>query len=143
MIRKAATDDIPIIVGIERECFSSPWSEDSFISSFANSSNHFFIAETDGAAVGYIGVSVVVDEGYILNVAVLPRFRRQGIARELLNHVIGIYEKDLKFLTLEVRPSNSAALGLYEDFAFERAGERRDYYSNPKENAFILTKYFS
>ncbi len=93
--------------------------------------------------MGYIGVSVVVDEGYILNVAVLPRFRRQGIARELLNHVIGIYEKDLKFLTLEVRPSNSAALGLYESFAFERAGERRDYYSNPKENALILTKYFS
>ena len=143
MIRKATTDDIPVIARIERECFASPWSEKSLISSFANSSNHFFIAETDGEAAGYMGVSVIVDEGYILNVAVLPVFRRQGTARELLNHVIGIYEKDLKLLTLEVRPSNSAALGLYEDFAFERAGERRDYYSNPKENALILTKYFS
>ena len=63
MIRKATTDDIPVIARIERECFASPWSEKSFISSFANSSNHFFIAETDGEAAGYMGVSVIVDEG--------------------------------------------------------------------------------
>lgn len=142
-IRELRENDIPSIAEIERSCFSSPWSEDSIKSSFDNSSNHFYIAEIDGIISGYIGLSVVLDEGYILNVAVLPDHRRKGIAKALLNEIINIYEKDLKFLTLEVRPSNTAAIGLYEGFGFERVGSRKNYYRNPAEDALLLTKFIN
>lgn len=143
IIKELRENDIPSIDEIERSCFSSPWSEDSIKSSFKNSSNHFYAAETDGIIAGYIGLSVVLDEGYILNVAVIPDQRRKGIAKALLNEVINIYKKDLQFLTLEVRPSNTAAIGLYEGFGFERVGSRKNYYRNPTEDALLLTKYFN
>lgn len=143
MIRELKQSEIPCIAEIERRCFSSPWSEESIKDSFANSSNHFYVAECDGVIAGYIGLSVIIDEGYILNVATLPDYRRRGIAKALINNIINIYNEKLAFLTLEVRPSNMAAVKLYKSFGFEKAGERRDYYRNPRENALILTKIFN
>ena len=143
IIKKASVSEITVIAEIEKECFSSPWSENSVRDSFNNKSNYFYIAEADGKTVGYIGLSISLNEAYILNIAVLPAYRRQGTARALLTHVINIYEDELSFLTLEVRPSNTAALKLYEGFGFKQVGERKDYYRNPAENALLLTKYFN
>lgn len=143
IIRELTEKDIPVIAEIERQCFSHPWSEQSIKSSFENSSNRFFAAETDGIVIGYIGLSVVLDEGYILNVATLPEYRRQGAAKALINRVIDVYNDKLRFLTLEVRPSNMAAIGLYEGFGFESVGLRKNYYHNPTEDAVLLTKFFN
>lgn len=143
IIRKAIESDIPQIALIEKACFSRPWTEDSIRDSFNNKSNCFYIAEADGKAVGYIGLSVVLDEGYILNVATLPDYRRQGIAASLISHIINVYKDELRFLTLEVRPSNTAAIRLYEGFGFEKAGERKNYYRNPTENALLLTLFIN
>lgn len=143
IIRKAIESDIPQIALIEKACFSRPWTEDSIRDSFNNKSNCFYIAEADGKTVGYIGLSVVLDEGYILNVATLPDYRRQGIAASLISHIINVYKDELRFLTLEVRPSNTAAIRLYEGFGFEKAGERKNYYRNPVENALLLTLFIN
>lgn len=134
--------EIPIIAELEKASFSKPWSEDSIRSSYNSSSCKFFTAKTD-RIVGYIGLSIAADEGYILNVAVFPEYRGKGIGTSLVNYLIDSYKDKLSFLTLEVRPSNKAAVNMYYSLGFEKAGERPSYYSSPKENALLLTKYFN
>ena len=93
-----------------------------------------------GKVVGYAGLLVVADEGYITNVAVDPTYRRRGIARALFGACFAAGELD--FLTLEVRPSNAAALSLYRELGFQPVGRRRDFYTDPTEDALLLTKTF-
>jgi ribosomal-protein-alanine N-acetyltransferase len=83
----------------------------------------------------------VLDELHVNNLAVLPDFRRRGVASALLTYVLeeGMRMGALR-ATLEVRRSNTAALMLYERFGFTVAGIRRDYYTNPQEDALILWK---
>ena len=97
-----------------------------------------------GDVLGYAGLLVAADEGYITNVAVDPSRRRQGVAAQLLQ-VFDDFARGnrLAFLTLEVRPSNAAAIALYEGFGFREVGRRRNYYDLPKEDALILTKYYT
>ena len=94
--------------------------------------------------IGYAGLLVAADEGYITNVAVDPSRRRQGVAAQLLQ-VFDNFARgnQLAFLTLEVRPSNTAAIALYLGFGFREVGRRRNYYDLPKEDALILTKYYT
>ena len=127
---------------LERMCFSRPWSKKMLAEELDNQCAAFLVAvepETE-QPVGYAGLLVVADEGYISNVAVDPAGRRQGVANQLLqvfdSFARGIH---LAFLTLEVRPSNAAAIALYEGFGFAEAGRRRNYYDLPKEDAQILT----
>ena len=96
-----------------------------------------------GEVLGYAGLHVVLDEGYIDNVAVRPSCRRQGIADRLLDVFCRFGQAKLAFLTLEVRPSNTAAVALYEKHGFQEAGRRKDYYENPKEDALLLTRQFA
>jgi ribosomal-protein-alanine N-acetyltransferase len=141
MIRELKESEIPLIADIERVCFSTPWSEKSIEDSYCLDCNHFFVCESEGRIAGYIGLSIAADEGYILNVAVLPEYRRKGIGEALVRYVITGFG-DLAFVTLEVRPSNTAAVALYQKLGFERVGERKNYYRNPDENALLLTKFF-
>lgn len=141
MIRELKESEIPLIADIERVCFSTPWSEKSIEDSFCLDCNHFFVCESEGRIAGYIGLSIAADEGYILNVAVLPEYRRKGIGEALVRYVITGFG-DLAFVTLEVRPSNTVAVALYQKLGFERVGERKNYYRNPDENALLLTKFF-
>ena len=86
----------------------------------------------------------MADEGYILNVAVLPRYCGQGIGKALVNTVLDYAENNnLAFVTLEVRVSNAPAISLYTSLGFEKVGERKNYYSNPTENALLLTKFYN
>ena len=131
---------------LERMCFSRPWSKKMLAEELDNQCAAFLVAvepETE-KAVGYAGLLVVADEGYITNVAVDPSCRRQGVAAQLLQ-VFDNFAKGnhLAFLTLEVRPSNAAAIALYEGFGFREVGRRRNYYDLPKEDALILTKYYT
>lgn len=128
---------------IEEACFAHPWSRQSVESELANE-NSVFIAAVEGEKViGYIGMSVVIDEGYIFNVAVNADFRRKGVGTALINELVTYGKKnDLCFITLEVRESNQAAISLYSDFGFIKVGERKNYYSDPAENAILMTKYF-
>ena len=138
-------DHLEELEKLERICFSRPWSRKMLAEELENQCAAFLVAEdsVSGRVLGYAGLMVVADEGYITNVAVFPEYRRQGIAAQILQVFVQFAEANrLAFLTLEVRPSNAAALALYQDFGFEEVGRRKNYYALPKEDALILTKYF-
>lgn len=85
---------------------------------------------------------MVLDEGYINNVAVAAPYRRQGVAGQLLNAFLRFGQAKLAFLTLEVRASNASAIALYEKLGFQQAGLRRNYYDDPTEDGLIMTLEF-
>ena len=131
------------VAELERMCFTTPWTEAMLEEELYNDTVSFIVAEgEDGSVLGYAGLHAVLDEGYIDNVAVRPDCRRQGIADRLLDVFCRFGAANLSFLTLEVRPSNTAAVALYEKHGFAEAGRRRDYYENPKEDALLLTRDF-
>jgi len=138
-------DHLDALEKLERICFSRPWSRKMLAEELENQCAAFLVAEDadSGEVVGYAGLLVMADEGYITNVAVFPQFRRQGIAGELVQVFLRFAQANqLAFLTLEVRPSNTAAIALYQSFGFEEVGRRKNYYDLPKEDALILTRYF-
>ena len=141
-----AAEHLDRLEQLERMCFSRPWSKKMLAEELDNQCAAFLVAVEPEMekAVGYAGLLVVADEGYITNVAVDPSCRRQGVAAQLLQ-VFDNFAKGnhLAFLTLEVRPSNAAAIALYEGFGFREVGRRRNYYDLPKEDALILTKYYT
>ncbi len=140
MIREFKKGDEAGIARLERLCFSSPWSEEALLCS-AEEGIKFFLYEADGNTVGYVGLQRVLDEGYITNIAVDPACRRQGIGRALLSHLDETADRlGLSFISLEVRESNSAAIGLYNSLGYKNEGVRKSFYENPRENAVIMTK---
>ena len=140
-ISVATQNDIPAIANIEEHCFSTPWSKNAIRESM-ESNTTFYVATIDNNIAGYMGLSKIVGEGYVTNVAVLPEYRRRGIGKKLLEFVIENSKNELEFISLEVRVSNVAAISLYESFDFKNVGLRKRFYTNPQEDAFIMTKNF-
>lgn len=142
-IEKMTSAHLDRVCEIEKMCFSHPWSRQSLESELSNETSLFFAALENNEVVGYIGMSVVLDEGYIFNVAVDENFRCRGVGSALVGELITYSKKNnFSFVTLEVRKSNENAVALYSKFGFIKVGERRDYYSNPKEDAVLMTKFF-
>ncbi len=141
-IEKMTSGHLDDVYIIETECFSHPWSKQSLEEELNNETSLFLVAKEENEVIGYIGMSIVIDEGYIFNVAVRENHRNKGVATALINELVTYGKKNnFSFITLEVRESNLPAISLYSKFGFIKAGERKDYYSNPKENAILLTKY--
>ena len=137
-------DHLDEVAELERICFSTPWSRNMLAEELENDLSAFLVALDDqGRVAGYAGVQVVLDEGYITNVAVRPDCRRQGVASQLLQVFLNFAEGNhLAFLTLEVRASNYDAIALYGCKGFRSVGRRPNYYEHPKEDAIIMTKEF-
>jgi ribosomal-protein-alanine N-acetyltransferase len=136
-------DQIDTVLAIEDASFTSPWTREMYLSELENRNvSYCFLASPgDGPAVGFCSFWRVLDELHINNLAVLPEYRRQGIATELLTFVLKEGARlGAGRATLEVRRSNTPALMLYERFGFTVSGLRRDYYTNPPEDALILWK---
>lgn len=132
------------VAELERMCFSTPWNEAMLEEELYNDTASFIVAEgEDGSVLGYAGLHVILDEGYIDNVAVRPSCRRMGLGDKLLDVFIRFGEANLAFLTLEVRPSNTPAVALYEKNGFKEVGRRPNYYDDPKEDALLLTREFT
>lgn len=130
------------ILQVEKECFSTPWSEKMFEEEISGKFSHYYVAEIDAHAVAYMGMWSLSGEGHITNVAVSKSHRRKGIAKALISHFIDIArEENLEFMTLEVRASNEPAIALYKSFGFIEVGIRKKYYEN-SEDAYLLTKFF-
>ncbi|MGN0502823.1 MAG: ribosomal protein S18-alanine N-acetyltransferase [Ruminococcus sp.] len=142
-IEKMTSGHLDDVYIIETECFSHPWSRQGLEEELNNETSLFLVAKEENEVIGYIGMSIVIDEGYIFNVAVREKYRKKGVATALINELVTYGKKNnFSFITLEVRESNLPAISLYSKFGFIKAGERKDYYSNPKENAILMTKYF-
>ena len=139
-------DHLEELERLEKICFSRPWSRKMLAEELDNECAAFLVAEDPitKEVVGYAGLLVMADEGYITNVAVFPEYRRRGVAGQ----IIAVFDNfargnRLAFLTLEVRPSNAAAIALYQSFGFEAVGRRKNYSDLPKEDALILTKEYT
>ena len=133
------------VAALERVCFSSPWSRNMLAEELDNACSAYLVAldREDGGVVGYAGLLVVADEGYITNVAVRPASRRGGVASALLDVFVDFAVANrLAFLTLEVRASNYGAIALYGSRGFRGVGRRPNYYEHPREDAVIMTRRF-
>ena len=143
-IVRMTEEDVAAVAELEKKCFAVPWSEKSFHDEMKNKLAVYFVAKSDGRCIGYAGFWNVSGEGGITNVAVLPEYRRQGIGSMLIAEMIKTAVKlRLDLLTLEVRKSNIAAQGLYKKYGFDIIGERKRYYSDNGEDAWIMTKTFA
>lgn len=128
------------IAVIEKHCFKTPWTDEQIRSS---DNTVFFLAKEENKPIGYAGMYTVLDEGYVTNIGVMPLHRRKGIGKKLLEALIEFSnDSNLAFLSLEVRPSNLPAIKLYESFGFVSEGLRKNFYSNPREDGLIMTRYF-
>lgn len=141
-VRKMKKDDLDRVSQIEKECFSTPWSRDSFEDMIDNEAALYMVAEDNGYIVANCGVIIAAGEGDICNVAVDPSYRKRGIAKLLLTRVMEEASKEMAVLsfTLEVRRSNTAAISLYEKLGFVNEGIRPGFYTSPKEDAVIFWK---
>lgn len=143
VIEKMTEAHIEGIARLERECFSSPWSEESLKNELKNNFSRFFVAFSNGEIVGYIGAHNILGEVYITNVAVFPQLRRRGVAKKLIEALLQtVKNENAVFVTLEVRKSNFSAISLYEKTGFKPVGERKNFYEKPRENAVLMTYFF-
>ena len=142
-IRRLSLQDLDPIVAIENAVYPTPWSRSMFAGELAKPSSvslGAFDPET-GGLVAYLIVSRYVDAWHIMNVAVHPECRRQGVASRLLDELFELTAGDpRRGYTLEVRVSNATAIALYERFGFEPSGLRRGYYTDNREDALIMWK---
>lgn len=145
VIRKAHFEDIGSLVEIENDSFSTAWNRANFIARLETHDHVFLVSEMENGEIsGYMSLQFVLDEGYIINVATHSKYRRQGIADELIREMEAeAIELNLAFMTLEVRETNTPAINLYKKHGFSEVGLRKNYYDKPKENAILMTKFLS
>lgn len=139
-IKEFSSEYVKDVAEIERKCFSNPWNETVLAGELQNECSHICIAVENGKAVGYAMLYIVCGEADVIRVAVLPSFRRSGTARSLLLKSFENHKTDSVFL--DVRESNFPAISLYRSLGFEDTGIRKNYYSNPTENAILMKKEF-
>ena len=137
-------EHVTSVAELEKICFGTEaWSEKSVTSELTNALSLWLVADDNGRVAGYVGSQTVMDETDMMNVAVHPDYRKQGIATAL---IVGLVEelrkKGSHCLTLEVRASNENAISLYRKLDFQQIGLRKNYYHNPKEDALILRMEF-
>ena len=134
---------IPQVAALEAASFSTPWSENAIQSELNNPYAIWLVAAEGDTLAGYLGVQFGPDGGDIMTIATDPGFRGHGVAKRLIAAMVEqLREKGLGWLTLEVRPSNTAAVHLYEAMGFREVGRRTRYYKKPTEDAVLMTLFF-
>ena len=114
VIRSVRYSDLDQLTEIEKICFSLPWTKNSFEKELNNDLAYYQCAEEDGIIMGHMGMWRILDECHITNVAVLPKYRKMGIATSLINKMIEICKcSEIRAMTLEVRESNFQAWHRY------------------------------
>ena len=139
-LRRLDLSDLDAVERIERASYPAPWSRSMFAGELAKpSSLSLGAVDETGALVGYLVLSRYVDAWHVMNVAVAPERRREGIASALLRQLLDETRGDARRgYTLEVRVSNVGAISLYERFGFRAKGVRRGYYTDNREDALIM-----
>ena len=137
-IRRLTYSDLPHVIAIERRAFPTPWSLSMFVLELSKPSGICLAAVDRGRLAGYLVCSRYDTVWHLMNVAVDPVRRREGIATTLMNHLFEAADQPHEQYTLEVRESNDAAIALYERFGFRGAGHRRAYYHDNREDALIM-----
>ena len=132
---------VAAIAQLEKLCFNDPWSEKSIATELNSKLSCWLVALEGETLVGYVGSQSVLGESDMMNIAVHPEHRRKGVAEALVTSLVAeLSVRGNHSLMLEVRPSNTPAVTLYEKLGFVQVGRRPNYYRNPKEDALILRK---
>ena len=140
-ITKMTNDDIDDVVAIEEEAYGEHhWSKSSFYDEMSNNLAHYYSAKTsDGKLVGYAGTWHILDEGHITTIAVKKDYMRKHIGEAIIVKILeDCYDSGIKYLTLEVRVSNTPAINLYTKYGFNSLGTRKGYYQDNNEDALIM-----
>ncbi len=140
-VKRMQKTDLDAVMLIEEQAYGEHhWSKDSFLSELANSLARYYSAFNDeGFLIGYAGSWQILEEVHITNIAVAPDYRRKKVGETLLRSIIDdCYLNKAKYITLEVRVSNIAAINLYEKYGFKSLGTRKGYYQNNNEDALIM-----
>ena len=140
-IRLATIEDAHAIYEIEQQSFSVPWRLESVLAELEGAENKLYMGICEeNHIVGYAGAWLVYDEGQITNIAVLPSARGKGYGSKLTKQLINeCFSRGMHEIFLEVRISNLAALAMYRNLGFSVKGIRKDYYSEPTEDAYIMS----
>ena len=141
IIRSMRKEDIDLLSSFEIEIFSDPWPAEAFIDGLTDENHVFLVVEKENQIVGYGSYYIEMGEGRLTNIAISPDFRRKKIAKKLLEYILGVVKKTTcKYIFLDVRPTNKAAISLYSSYGFYEAYQRAEYYSNPTEDAMVMVK---
>jgi ribosomal-protein-alanine N-acetyltransferase len=136
--------DIEEVHAIEKQCFTTPWTMNSLKHELNNKDAILKIAMYNNRIIGYVCLRTLLYTTHVFDIAVVPDFRRMGIATMLMNNVLEELwniKPDVKTVTLEVRESNKPAIELYKKLGFRVAGRRKDYYIKPREDAIVMERY--
>ncbi len=140
-IKPMTQADIDNVIAIEAASYGEHhWSKESFFNELSNELAKYYCAfDNNGNLMGYAGTWQILEEAHLTNIAVSPDFRRRKVAESLLAVVIDECRKNgIKYITLEVRVSNTPAINLYEKYGFKSLGTRKGYYQNNNEDALIM-----
>ena len=138
--REMLVEDLDQVVEIENSLFSVPWTKEGFFTFLIKEENKFFVVEEKGKILGYCSMQTVLDEGDILNVAVRRERQKEGIGYFLVDSMLMMAEaRGIRTVHLEVREGNDTARRLYQRLGFAEDGLRKNYYTDPLENAVLMT----
>ena len=132
-------NDAAQVAALEAQCFAMPWSREDFWREVRNELAVYIVAELNGRIVAYAGAWVSFEQAEVMHVAVEPQLRGRGLGTLLFGELIAAVKlRGATAITLEVRPSNTAAVKLYESFGLRSVGRRRGYYLDNGEDALIM-----
>ena len=139
--REMLVEDLDQVMEIENDLISPPWTREGFFTFLLKDENMFFVVEEKGQILGYCSMQTVLDEGDILNVAVTRDRQKEGIGYFLVDSMLMLAAaRGIHIVHLEVRESNDSARRLYQRLGFKEDGFRKNYYTEPVENAVLMTK---
>lgn len=139
--REMLVEDLDQVMEIENDLISPPWTREGFFTFLLKDENMFFVVEEKGQILGYCSMQTVLDEGDILNVAVTRNRQKEGIGYFLVDSMLMLAAaRGIHIVHLEVRESNGSARRLYQRLGFKEDGFRKNYYTEPAENAVLMTK---
>ena len=139
LFRAMTPDDAKAVAELELKIFAMPWSREDFFREMRNELAAYVVAELDGRIVAYAGAWVSFDQAEVMHVAVAEELRGQGVGTLLFGELINaVKARGATSITLEVRPSNTPAVKLYESFGLKSVGRRKGYYLDNGEDALIM-----
>lgn len=140
ILREMLVEDLDQVMKIEESLFAVPWTREGYFTFLTRENSMFLVVEEKGEILGYCGLLMVLDEGDVTNVAVRGDRQREGIGNFLMESLIRLSrEQGIRMIHLEVRAGNETAIRLYERLGFVRDGLRKAYYTDPEEDAILMT----
>ena len=141
ILREMLVEDLDKMMEIEEDLFAVPWTKEGYFTFLTRKDAMFLVVEEKGEILGYCGLLMVLDEGDVTNVAVKRDRQREGIGNFLMESMLRLaYEQGIRTVHLEVRVGNSVAVRLYERLGFVKDGIRKGYYTDPVEDAVLMTR---